>query len=260
MKYRLYIDEVGNSDVNASREPNHRYLSLTGIIVDLSHVAGTMHPEIEKLKTDFFGQHPDEPLILHRKELVNRQPPFSALRNPAVELSFNNSLLGLINTLDYKVLTVVIDKLQHLEQYQVWRYDPYHYCMEVLIERYAKWLKRNGAAGDVLAESRGKREDLRLKAAFSRIHERGTRYVGQEVIQDVLTSKELKVKPKANNIAGLQLADLLAHPSYKCALARKLNQRLAENFGGRVAAILEESKYDRSTSGTIDGWGRKWLP
>lgn len=31
-KYRMYIDEVGNSDLNASENSNHRYLSLTGVI------------------------------------------------------------------------------------------------------------------------------------------------------------------------------------------------------------------------------------
>ena len=33
LKYRMYIDEVGNSDLNASTDPNHRYLSLTGVAV-----------------------------------------------------------------------------------------------------------------------------------------------------------------------------------------------------------------------------------
>jgi len=28
MKYRLYVDEVGNPDMGASEDPNHRYLSL----------------------------------------------------------------------------------------------------------------------------------------------------------------------------------------------------------------------------------------
>jgi hypothetical protein len=35
---------------------------------------------------------------------------------------------------------------------------------------------------------------------------------------------------------------------------------LPENFGGVIAAILEESKYNRSPEGKISGWGRKWLP
>jgi len=33
MKYRMYVDEVGNSDLGASLDPNHRYLSLTGVVL-----------------------------------------------------------------------------------------------------------------------------------------------------------------------------------------------------------------------------------
>ena len=29
MKYRLYVDEVGNPDMGASEDPNHRYLAVT---------------------------------------------------------------------------------------------------------------------------------------------------------------------------------------------------------------------------------------
>ena len=77
MKYRLYIDEVGNSDLGSSKDPNHRYLSLTGIILELDYVSTTAFPAIEALKRDYFDSHPDEPIILHRKELVNK------LRTPA---------------------------------------------------------------------------------------------------------------------------------------------------------------------------------
>ena len=38
MKHRMYIDEVGNSDLGASQDPNHRYLSLTGVVFDLAYV------------------------------------------------------------------------------------------------------------------------------------------------------------------------------------------------------------------------------
>ncbi len=75
-----------------------------------------------------------------------------------------------------------------------------------------------------------------------------------------LTSRQLKVKAKANNIAGLQLADLLAHPSFRATLARHQGEPLPNNFGGQIAQILEDSKYSRSLRGRIEGWGRKWLP
>lgn len=260
MKYRMYVDEVGNSDLGASNDPNHRYLSLTGIIFELSYIEQVAFPAIEDVKRRYFGSHPDEPIILHRKELVNKRAPFTSLKDPDTEKAFNNEILYLLEKLEYTVITAVIDKSEHLNRYKVWHFDPYHYCLTVLVERYTRWLERCGGQGDVLAESRGGREDRRLKASFERVYEKGSDYVPPELFQARLTSCQLKVKAKSNNIAGLQIADLIAHPSFRATLARHEHQALPVNFGGQIAQILEQSKYDRSPRGQIDGWGRKWLP
>ncbi len=260
MKYRLYIDEVGNSDLSSSENPNHRYLSLTGVILELDYVRNTFFPRIESLKLDFFDSHPDEPIILHRKELINKKHPFSILSDPEIEEKFNSKILNIINETDYAVLTVVIDKLELNQRYKVWRYDPYHYCLAVLVERFVLWLEKNDCVGDVMAESRGGKEDRRLKDSFRNVYEYGTDYIHPNKISAFLTSKQLKVKPKSNNIAGLQLADLIAHPAFKAAQARKNKQKLPENFGGEIAGILEEKKYINRADGYIEGWGRKWLP
>jgi len=260
MKYRLYIDEVGNSDLSSSRDPNHRYLSLTGVIIEVEYVNDVLHVELEDLKRRYFGLHADDPVVLHRKELVNKKPPFAALADPAIEHAFNNEFLGRLRAWKYTVVTVIIDKLQHMEQYQAWRYDPYHYCLKVLIERYVLWLQTENGIGDVLAESRGGREDKRLKDSFERVYEEGSEWVLPALIQARLTSRQLKVKPKANNIAGLQLADLIAHASFRAAMSRRNGEPLPDNFGGQIAQILVDSKYHRNRSGRIDGWGIKWLP
>jgi hypothetical protein len=260
MKHRLYIDEVGNSDLGSSQNPNQRYLSLTGVIVELGYVDDSMFPEMESVKRKFFNSHPDDPIVFHRKELVNRESPFSALRTQKVEKAFNAEILGCLQKWKYTVITAVVDKHQLIEQYQVWRYDPYHYCLKILVERYVRWLQRYNTEGDVMAESRGGREDIRLKKSFENVYAEGSDWVTPELIQLHLTSSQLKVKPKANNIAGLQLADLIAHPSYKVALARRNREALPDNFGGQIGQILLDSKYYRSPSGRIDGWGIKWLP
>jgi hypothetical protein len=260
MKYRIYVDEVGNPDLGASQDPNHRYLSLTGVVFDLQYVDAVVHPRLEDLKRRFFGSHADEPVILHRKELVNQRPPFESLRDAEVKERFDGELLALLRELDYTVITVVLDKLEHQQRYQVWRYDPYHYCLHVILERYILWLKRRNARGDVMAESRGGREDRRLKDSFERICREGTDFLDAGLFAQFLTSRQLKVKPKANNIAGLQVADLIAHPSYRASIARREGQPLAATFGGTIARILEQGKYDRSPSGRIEGWGQKWLP
>ena len=105
-KYRLYVDEVGNPDMESSDNPNHRFLSLTGVAMDLDHVRDVVHPEMERLKQAFFGQHPDEPLILHRKEIVNAKPPFDRLNDPAVRAAFDEALLDAFRRWEFTAFTV----------------------------------------------------------------------------------------------------------------------------------------------------------
>jgi hypothetical protein len=199
MKRRLYIDEVGNSDMGASQDPNQRYLSLTGVVLDLAYVNNVQHPRLD-LKRRFFHAHVDEPVVLHRKELVNRRPPFEALRDPVVEVRFNRNCWlycrGWISPPSRRSST----NWSTEQRYQTWRYDPYHYCLHVLIERYVLWLRRTGGMGDVMAESRGTNEDKRLKESFERVCREGTEYATAEQITGILTSRQLKVKPKAANL------------------------------------------------------------
>ncbi len=57
----MYVDEVGNADLGSSDDPNHRYLSLTGVVIALDHVESVVHPQMEALKATYFGSHPDDP-------------------------------------------------------------------------------------------------------------------------------------------------------------------------------------------------------
>lgn len=212
-KYRLYVDEVGNPDLKSAEDPNHRFLSLTGVIFELDYVAKVLHPQVEQLKEEYFGSHPDNPIILHRKEIVNKRYPFHALRDPRTEKRFNSDLLKLLQNWEYTAITVVIDKKEHRDLYASWQYDPYHYCMAVMLERFIFFLERNNVVGDVLAESRGGAEDRRLKKSYSLLYDGGTEYMDSGRFRQTLTSRQLKVKPKANNISGLQVSDLIAHPS-----------------------------------------------
>jgi len=125
---------------------------------------------------------------------------------------------------------------------------PGRYCLALLLERFTYYLGRKGARGDALAESRGAREDRRLKESFTRLWERGTDYAERKQFQDRLASKKLKVKTKPNNIAGLQLADLLAHPSrQEIHWENRLIEREPGRFAKRIIEILE-AKYDQQES------------
>ncbi len=240
----MYIDEVGNSDLGSSDNPLHRFLSLTGVIVNLGYVRTTIFPQMEKLKTSYFNSHPDDPVILHRKELINAKPPFESLKNQKLKNKFDSELLTYLKNWDYTVITVCLDKKAHKDTYQVWRYDPYHYCLALLLERFTFLLEQKQTKGDVMAESRGGKEDKRLKKSFLTLWEEGTDYLLPERFQNILTSKQLKVKPKSNNISGLQLADILAHPSRNEILNENnmLDRPLAP-FANEVIKILQGKYY-----------------
>jgi len=129
MKYRMYVDECGNPDLESSDNPIHRFLSLTGVIISLDYVREVLNPQIESLKTKYFGSHPDDPVILHRKELLNAKYPFEVLRDKKIRMQFDVELLELLENWEYTVVTVCLDKKAHKEAYTVWRYEPYHYCL-----------------------------------------------------------------------------------------------------------------------------------
>ncbi len=125
----MYVDECGNPDLESSDNPIHRFLSLTGVIISLDYVREVLNPQIESLKTKYFGSHPDDPVILHRKELVNAKYPFEVLRDKKIRMQFDVELLELLENWEYTVVTVCLDKKAHKEAYTVWRYEPYHYCL-----------------------------------------------------------------------------------------------------------------------------------
>lgn len=258
-KFRIYIDETGNPDLESSGNPNHRFLTLTGVIINLEYVRSVIHPEMEWIKEEILGQHPDDPIIFHRKEMVNKKHPFEKLRDPEIEEQFNSAILEKLTNWKFTIITILIDKQEHKDLYNVWKYDPYHYCLAVLMERYLLFLENKDAQGDVLIESRGGKEDIRLKKSFSKLYDEGTNYIESELLHNRLTSKKLKVKPKIANIDGLQLADLVAHPSRRqFLLDLKFQKKDKEIFGDKIIDVIQ-SKYYREGE-KILGYGMKKLP
>jgi hypothetical protein len=200
---------------------------------------------MEEIKHKYFRAHPDEPIIFHRKEMMNAYPPFEGLKDPQTRAGFDLDLLRLLTDWEYTVISVCLDKKKHKETYTTWRYDPYHYCLAVLLERFVFYLHRKNAQGDAMAESRGGKEDRRLKDSFERLWRNGTDYLAPEELGASLTSRQLKVKIKANNIAGVQLADLIAHPSRNEILEEHgYRSGKISPFGREVIKILQ-AKYDQ---------------
>lgn len=261
-RYRLYIDESGDHVFHNERalaEPAHRFLALCGCFFEMCEYV-MFHDQWELMKRRHFPHSPDEPVILHRSDIINRRGPFWRLREPDADRALRDDLLSVIQAGQFKIVVVVIDKLALTRNYSA-PFHPYHAALGFMLQRYSGYLNHLNRRGDVMAESRGKTEDNLLKNAYSHIHTHGDMHHRSEFYKRSLTSKELKLKKKPANIAGLQLADLLAHPLRRAILAEAGHVAGEDaTFGSRLAAVAE-AKYNRHLyDGRVEGYGWVLFP
>lgn len=103
--YRLYVDESGDHTYKNLHITERRYLGLVGCSFDLEEYQRAFQPRLDNLKARYFLQRdPDEPVILHREDIVNKRGPFRVLLDRAVEAEFNRDLLLLISEGEFKVI------------------------------------------------------------------------------------------------------------------------------------------------------------
>ncbi|MEI7834663.1 MAG: DUF3800 domain-containing protein [bacterium] len=219
-RYRLYIDESGDHTYNLLDEPEHRFLALLGVWFESSTDYVAFADALEDMKREIFGPRKDNPVVLHRSDIINRKKAFGVLRDNSLQQSFDDQLCDVIGNAQFNMVCVVIDKRLHLQQ-NVSPFHPYHTCLAALLDCYCGWLNYHKAIGDVMAEARGAQEDRQLAQAYLRAFESGTFTLSHTHYQRALTTKELKLRKKNENIAGLQLADVLAHPLKCWVLARE---------------------------------------
>jgi len=255
-KYRLYIDESGSHEYVDSESQERRYLGLVGIIVEFDKYENGIKPQIKELQGMF---DPDEDVILHREDIVNKKGVFARLDDLEFKTQFNEKVLNMFVANDYVLCVMVLDKRAHYKRYGGSAYHPYHYCVNVLLERYVIFLEEINSRGDIMAEARGKKEDGELRSAFDKFYKGGTSFVSEKRIQQRLFSKDIKIKPKAKGFAGLQFADLLALPLKLFVLKEygKISS-IKENFTKNVIT-KSKSHIRQGVNGKIKGYGIKLL-
>lgn len=254
-RYRLYLDESGDHVYRQTEELSHRFLALLGCWFrnpDYLH----FHQALETLKYDHLPHHPDEPVILHREDMVNARRASKVLRDEERREAFDTDLLRVIEQAQFKMVVVVIDKQALQAAYGDAAVHPYHLGLGFLLQRYVGYLNHINRIGDVMAEARGTKEDRLLAESYTRIYERGAWLVKASPFQTALSSRQLKLKDKRANIAGLQLADILAHPVKQWVLHQYgLTKPSATTFGQQLAEVAQ-SKFNRHLyDGRAEGYG-----
>lgn len=256
MNYRLYLDESGDHSSSDPQEIGKRYLGLVGVVFRRD-AYDEFRTQFEELKRRHLNYDIDDPPIFHREDVVHKRGKFHVLSEETKCQAFDDDLIGVIQAAQFRLIAVVIDKVEHGKKKYRRLKHPYHYCMQAILERYCGWLRLTGNRGDVMAESRGAKEDRALKEAYEAVYNRGTYYLLRDDAQKTLTSKHAKIKPKVLNICGLQLADLLAHPITRDVLLAygRIPDR-GSSFADRISEIVY-SKYNRQVyQDRINGYGR----
>jgi hypothetical protein len=68
--FRLYVDEVGTASLTHLDQDKHRYLSLTGVAIDIRHAADALEPNMNWIKASVLNHDPDSPIIFHRTDIM----------------------------------------------------------------------------------------------------------------------------------------------------------------------------------------------
>ena len=200
--YIVYIDESGDHSLEAVYE-DHPVFVLAFCIFKKSDYAKVVVPSICSLKFDFWGH---DSIILHSHKIRKQKDDFSILANLPMMQKFLDRLNDLISTAPFTIISTIIDKRQLKNRYS-FPHNPYHLGLLFCLERASRFLEESGQkekTTHLVVEGRGKKEDSDLELEFRRIMDK--------VPSNGLAKFDIQFTDKRANSAGLQIADLVAHP------------------------------------------------
>ena len=116
------------------------------------------------------------------------------------------------------------------------------------MERFIFELKRENENGIIIAECRNSVLDNELDLAFLNLKIQGTRYIQAVEVKQRIQS--LTTRRKEDNIAGLQIADLVASPIGRYVLGKGLKPDFE----------IIKQKVRKSNKGIMEGYGLVVLP
>jgi hypothetical protein len=110
-RYRLYIDESGDHTYSVMNSSPKQYLGIMGCFIESDYYRQKFQPNFEELKQKYFPHSPDEPVIFHRSEIIEKRGSFWRLRNTEIKEKFNEDLLNFLKNADYKVKRSIPESL-----------------------------------------------------------------------------------------------------------------------------------------------------
>jgi Protein of unknown function (DUF3800) len=206
---RVFIDECGAHSLTA-KEPFPAFILAAVIVRDADW------PKVDSQWRDFKAQHlGSADIVVHEPDVRRGEQPF-AEPGRAERLE---AMRATVAALDFSAFAVVVNRPDYVDDHGTGPIDSslpqrvYLMALDFLLERVVLALDTefDGARAQVIAESRGAKEDVLLQYEFARVQLDGTSYIAPGWFRSHLCPG-IVFEGKSTNNTGLQLADLLARP------------------------------------------------
>lgn len=198
----VYVDESGDHGMETV-DGNYPVFVLAFCVFHKRHYSEKVVPALQKFKFNHFGH---DLAVLHEHEIRKEKGDFR-FQTRQHKQDFLLELTSIIEASNFILISCVIDKEQLRSKPGV-PPNPYHlalgFCLETLYELLEE-KNQDDKLTHVVVECRGKKEDNELELEFRRICDGANRW-------DKPLPFDVKFADKKVNLAGLQLADLVARP------------------------------------------------
>lgn len=193
--YVIYVDEAGDHGPASADFP---VFVLAFCIFRKRQYCAEVLRDVHSFKFKYLGH---DAVVLHEREIRKSQPPFDFLLEASVRGHFLEDLNALIRSAPFTLIAVVVDKRRHLVGA-----NPYSAALDLGLVNVTKYLRSvdEQRLTHVVVESRGKKEDAALAAAFDQFCSPAGTLDGCNL--------ELQFAAKTLNHSGMQLADMVARP------------------------------------------------
>jgi len=201
--------------------------------------------EFEAIKATHFRRFhvAGAPVILHRRSILDRWGPFGELHDSVKLKLFLQDLVDAIARCDF----TVIASIAAVSKYpgRNWRVRAKKDALEFILTRYCGILHHVGYKGDVILETTDREEDRRLRDKLDELLQTGAAGRRPNYFASALIRNPFYFRRGDTDVAGIQLADLLATPLARRVLVQYvtnlLGKRIPTNRLTEFGIVLEKT-------------------
>lgn len=238
----MFLDESGDHSL-VKIDQSYPMFVLAGCIFDVDYIE-ELEKRVNILKLKYFGK---TDVILRSYDIRKQKREFSCLIDSQFRQKFYDDLNQLISQLDFSIIAVAINKLKLKKLYSD-PDNPYNLCLQFILERSMMYLGKTQEKIMFRIESRETHNDQKLATEYENFRNNSNTFFLQE--ERISKLIDLSFNQKSQNVAGMQLADLVAYPIGKWVLDQN-----KDNPSFRVISSKVHNK-----NGQILNYGLKIFP